>query len=145
MTEHDLSALCDGHINDAKSYDSSDLSGRREKALRYYEGDVSQDIPAQPGRSSVVSRDLADKHGEILPGLKRVFFGSDNIALYEPQKPQDEDFAKQATDYINYVVLRECDGIRHLTYAMSDGVLLGNGALKHYWDPTVEYTTESFT
>lgn len=143
MTDSDLAALLDGQINAAIDYDTSDLSSRRELAIKYYEGEV--DVAAEKGRSSVVSRDVADTHGLIMPGLKRIFFGSDNIVKYEATKPGQEQFAQQATDYVNYIVMRECDGYRNLGNAMHDGVLLGNGMMKHWWDGTPEYTTEEFT
>ncbi len=143
MTEEDLAALVDGQINDAKTYESSDLTQLREKALKYFEGEV--EIPAAPGRSSVVSRDVADTHGLILPGLMRVFLATDNIAIYEPKTQADEKFARQATDYVNYVVMKECEGYSQFRSAFHDGLLMGNGILKHWWDETPEYSTESFS
>ncbi len=143
MTDEELAALVDGQINDAKNYESSDLTQLREKALKYFEGEV--DIPAAPGRSSVVSRDVADTHGLILPGLMRVFLATDNIAIYEPKTQADEKFARQATDYVNYVVMKECEGYSQFRSAFHDGLLMGNGILKHWWDQTLEYDTESFS
>lgn len=144
MSDAEIAAIIDAQINDAKSYASSELVDARTKALKYFEGEVP-DLPAQPGRSKAVSRDVADTHGLIMPGLTRVFLASDNCALYEPEKQTDEEFAKQATDYVNYVVMRESDGYRQFRSAISDGLLLANGIVKHWWDPTTEYTTESFT
>ncbi len=143
MTEDELASLVDGQINDSKTYESSDLSQLREKALRYFEGEV--DIAAAPGRSSVVSRDLADVHGLIMPGLMRVFLATDRIAIYMPRMPADEQFARQATDYVNYVVMNECEGYAQFRSAFHDGLLMGNGILKHWWDDTPEYSTESFS
>lgn len=144
MSERDLAALVDGLIGDAIAFDSSDLAQRREMALRYFNGEVP-DITAMDGRSSAVSRDVADVHGLIMPGLMRVFLAADNVAIYEPRRPEHEPFAKQATDYVNYVTLRESDGYRQFRAAVSDGLLFGNGILKHWWDPTPEYKAQSFT
>lgn len=143
MTDEDLAALVDGQINDAKNYESSDLTQLRERALKFFEGEV--DVPAAPGRSSVVSRDVADTHGLILPGLMRVFLATNNIAIYEPKTQADEKFARQATDYVNYVVMQECEGYSAFRSAFHDGLLMGNGILKHWWDETPEYATESFS
>lgn len=144
MTARDLAALVDGQIQDAIAFDSSDMAQRREKALKYFEGEVP-DIPAMDGRSSVVSRDVADVHGLIMPGLMRVFFAADTVAVFEPRKPAHDAFAKQATDYVNYVTMRESDGYRQFRASISDGLLHGNGILKHWWDPTPEYKVQSFT
>jgi hypothetical protein len=160
MSEDELAALLDGQINDALDYDRSDLSALREKALKYYEGEI--DIPSARGRSSVVSRDVSDTHGLIMPGLTRVFLNAEKVVDYQPTRPEFKaatdpktgkptkidlatQKAAQATDLVNYVAMKECDGYRQLRNAMHDGVLLGNGILKHWWDKTPTYTTEDFT
>ncbi len=143
MTDEELSSLLDGQINDAKDYESSDLVRLRQKALQFFEGEV--DIPSAPGRSSVVSRDVADTHGLIMPGLMRVFLATDRIAIYLPRMQTDEHFARQATDYVNYVVMSECEGYAAFRSAFHDALLMGNGILKHWWDDTPEYTTEDFS
>lgn len=164
MSESRLLAIVDQQISDAKQFAGSDRDTHREWALKFFEGKV--DFNAEEGRSKVVSRDVADTHGFILPSLLRVFFASDRVGVYEPTRPhfraveeRDEDtgevrtirkdvsgdLADQATDYVNYVLMRECNGYRHIRDAFSDALLLGNGPLKHWWDDTKEYTTESFS
>lgn len=143
MTEEDLGAILDGQIQDAKDYDSSELIELREKALKYFNGEV--DFAAPAGRSQVVSRDVADTHGLIMPSLMRVFLATDSVAIYNPATPADEEFARQATDYVNYVVLKECNGYTQFRSSFHDGLLVGNGPLKHWWDDTPTYSTESFT
>jgi hypothetical protein len=144
VTDTELTALLDGQIADAKDYDGADLSSKRIKSLEYEEGTM-RDVPALPGRSSFVSRDVADTIGLIEPGVARTFFSADEVVKYEATKQEDEEFAQQATDYINYVVMRECDGYRQLKFGIRDGLRHGNGIIKHYWDPTTEYSTERFT
>lgn len=164
MNETEIAAAVDGQISDARNYDGGDRKDVREWALRFFEGEV--DFPAMgKNRSTVVSRDVADTHGLILPGLLRAFLSTDRVALYEPtrkhmatveeedpetgamrpvEKDVSEDRADQATDLVNYVVLRECDGYRQLRNAISDGLLLGNGPVKHWWDDTPEYHTDEY-
>lgn len=144
MSDSELVALLDGQITDAISYDNSDLSSKRALALEYREG-IMRDVPAEEGKSSVVSRDVADTIGWIAPGLARVFLSSEHILIYEPQTPRDEPFAKQATDYVNWVFLRDCNGYSVISMAIDDGLLLGNGIVKHWWDETPTYRTERFT
>lgn len=145
MSERELVAQLDGQIADARAYAGSELSEHRERALKYYDGDMSQDLPEKVGKSRVVSQDVADTIGWILPGLMRVFLAAEHVGIYEPERPGDEEFAKQATDYVNFVVLRECEGYSTLRSAMFDGLLLGNGILKHWWDEKPEYCTEDFS
>lgn len=137
MDDDRLKALLSQEISAALTYDDTELSKKRRKALEYYRGEMT-DTPAMPGRSSVVSKDLADTIGWMLPGIIRVFTASDRMAIYEPEKPGDEDFAKQATDYANYVFLKDNPGYRIMWDATHDSLLLGNGIVKHWWDKKEE-------
>lgn len=144
MTEGQLAALVRSEIDDSIGYDESDISVRRAKALDYYEGKVP-DVPAEEGRSQATSHDVADVIGWVLPGLMRTFLGSDRVVVYEPEREGDEPFAQQATDYINYVFMRECDGYRVLYDACFEGLLFGNGVIKHWWDTKPKYETLDYT
>lgn len=143
MTDRDLAVLCDGWIQDAQSFDNSDMAGLRSKAIDFYEGRI--DIPAEPNKSSVVSPDVADALEWIVPGLLRSFLSSDRVAIYEPTKQGEEEMAKQATDGINHEFLVSCAGYRVLKDAMHDGLLHGNGVIKHWFEKEPEYKTETLT
>lgn len=144
MSDVELSALLDGQIADAVAYDESELAEHREQALEYIEGEM-RDTPAEEGKSSVVSYDVRDTMAWILPGIMRVFLASDRVAIYEPEKPNDEPFAAQATDLVNYIFLKECSGYKVLFETLYDGLALGNGILKHWWDDTPEHKVERFS
>ncbi len=144
MDSDDLASLVRAGISDAVSYDDTELSKRRSKAIEYYRGEMT-DVPAMKNRSSVTSHDVSDNIGWILPGLMRVFTASDTIGVYEPQNQEDDEFAKQATDYVNYVFMRECEGYRVLSQGFHEGLLFGNGIWKHWWDNTVKYETYDYS
>lgn len=137
MDEDELKSLLAAEIRSSVAYDDSELSGKRARALEYFRG-VMSDTPSMSGRSSVVSKDVADTIGWMLPGIIRVFTASDQMAVYEPEKPGDEPFAKQATDYINYIFMKENPGYRNLWDGTHDSLLLGNGIVKHWWDKKEE-------
>jgi hypothetical protein len=143
MSDTELQTLCDGWLQDADAYDSSDMASLRSKAIDFYEGRI--DIPAEPGKSSVVSPDVADALEWIIPGLLRVFLASDRVAIYEPVTQEDEEAAKQATDGVNHEFLVGCNGFRVTKDAMHDGLLHGNGIVKHWWAGEPEYKTETLT
>jgi hypothetical protein len=143
MGESELAALLEREIADAVDYEDAELAAHRAEALEYYEGTMS-DVPPEKGKSSVISHDIAETIGWMMPGMMRVFLGSDRIVIYEPMRQGDEPFAEQATDYVNYAVMRECDGYRQLRAAIHDGFLLGNGILKHWWEDKPEYRVETF-
>jgi hypothetical protein len=144
MDDDRLKALLSQEISSSLTYDDTQLSQKRARALEYYKGTMS-DTPSMTGRSSVVSKDVADTIGWMLPGIIRVFTASDKMAIYEPEKPGDEEFAKQATDYVNYVFMKENPGYRVMWDGTHDSLLLGNGIIKHYWDDKeeCEYTEHS--
>lgn len=144
MDDAELLAILEQQISDAETLDGSDRDARRRKALDYLNGKVP-DYTAQPGKSSVVSRDVADAMSWIVPGVKKIFLRSANIAEYLPQTQKDEPFAKQATDYVNYVIKRECNGYAEFSTAIHEGLLLGNGVLKHWWDKSKEECVETYT
>lgn len=135
--DESLKALIASEIQSSVSFMETELSGTRTRALEYYRG-VMTDTPAATNRSSVVSRDLADTISWILPGIMRALCASDRMAEYEPVGKGDEEFAKQATDYCNYVFMKDNNGYRVLFDATHDSLLLGNGIVKHWWDDKEE-------
>ena len=146
----ELLRLIDDEITNGITFENDDLvghksirsrKGERDAALDYYDG-VMDDLPSEDGRSSVVSRDVADVTDTMLPGLMRVFAGADKVAVYGPNKPGDEEGASQATDYINYVWANECGGYAITHTWIKDALDVRNGIVKAYWDPTPEYETE---
>ena len=137
MDESGLKALLDEEIKSSIAYDDTELSDKRTRYLEYYRGEMT-DTPARSGGSSVVSRDVADTIGWMLPGIIRVFTASDRMAEYEPVTQRDEAFAEQATDYCNYVFWKDNPGYRILWDVTHDSLLQGNGIVKHYWDDSEE-------
>jgi hypothetical protein len=115
--------------------------GARDTALDYYDG-VMNDLPSEKGRSSAVSRDVADVTDTMEPGLLRVFAGADNVVNYAPSRKGDEESAAQATDYINYVWWNDCNGYLVTKTWIRDALDVRNGIVKAYWDTTPETETE---
>lgn len=154
VSDSDLLRLIDEEIASGVSF-ANDLTangerpsgkarGDRQTALDYYEGKMV-DLPAEPGRSSVVSRDVADVVETMLPGLVRVFNGTDRVVVYAPARPGDEAFAEQATDYVNHVFTNECEGYLVSVTAIVDALQVRNGIIKVFWDDTPEKKTEHLT
>jgi hypothetical protein len=140
----DLGAIVANELRSSKRYAETELKDKRTLAIEYLHGTM-RDVPARPNGSSVISRDLSDTMSWILPGVMRVFTASDQMVIYEPETQQDEEFAKQATDYANYVFFRDNNGYRTLYNATHDSLALGNGIVRHYWDPTPKTDISSHT
>lgn len=126
-------------VADAESY-REQLSKDRDKAQRYFDGDVSEDIPAVDGRSKVVSRDVRAHIKKVLPSLIRTLLGNDKIAEFQPVAEGDEDNAEQATDYISNVVFPESDGYEAVEDAIHDALKLRNGIIR-WWFEKKQYVT----
>jgi len=134
MGEDELKALVAREIALAQS-DRATSSKKQTKALEYYQGKML-DIVAETGRSSAVSRDLADTMGWMLPGIIRVFTASEHMAVAEPVGKEDIAWAEQATDGLNYTFWKENDGYRIVYNATWDSLLSANGVVKTWWDDT---------
>jgi len=142
LTDTELRALLDEEIRGAVGYNSSELSNQRKLALDYYHGEpFGNEVE---GRSAYVSRDVADTIEWIMPSIMRIFTGGDTIVRFEPQGPEDEKAAQQATDYVNHVFQRQNDGFLALYTWFKDALLSKNGFLKVYWEKYTEYKTETY-
>jgi hypothetical protein len=140
IDEDKLKAIISREIADAKLFYRTDIEKDQRRALNYYEGRMT-DTPSEEGWSSVVSRDVSDVIGWVLPGIVRVFTASDRIVDYQPMEPGDEEFTEQASDTINYDFWVTNPGYRILWDATHDSLLLGDGIVKTWWDDTKCYKT----
>jgi hypothetical protein len=145
VDEKKLEAIVSQQIQLAKSHDNREREKDRAKALDYYLGDMDKYVPPEVNRSKVVSRDVADTMGWMLPGIIRVFTASDRMAVAEPVGEEDVQFARQATDGLNYVFWKDNKGYEIVYSATWDALLVGNGIVKTYYDETPVYTTSFHT
>lgn len=109
------------------------MSKDRIRAIEYERG-VMTDTPFTQGRSSVTSRDVRAANKKALPSLMRTLLGSDNVGEFQPIGEGDEAGAKQASDYINLVVLQETEAAKHIESAIHDALNQRNGILKWWFD-----------
>ncbi len=142
MSEDELASLVANHIRDALAYDDDALSNNRAEAIRRYEGDPYGDERAD--RSKLVSRDVFEAVESLMPALVRTFLGSDDIVKFEPTGPEDEAVAKQATEYVNWCILKDNDGFRLIHDWMKTTLLHKNGVAKVSWDETITATEAEY-
>lgn len=113
--------------------DSGELTASREKALAYTKGEMA-DVPALRGRSQVVDTAIADAVETVLPDLIEVFAGGDDVATFIPQGEEDEDAAREETDFINHVVNVENPGFLNNYTAFKDALLTRTGVYHWWWE-----------
>lgn len=146
MSEQTLSAIIDAELQDAISYTSgsgSQIAAERAKAMDAYVNAPLGD--ERPGHSQVQASDVQDTVESILPSLLKIFFSGDEIVKYEPRTPDDEDSAKQATDYINFIVNNDNQGFLAFYTWFKDALLQRNGYLFPYWKMEERSITQSYT
>jgi hypothetical protein len=129
-------------LQSAAEYVDQELSPDRQEASGYYHGDPFGD--EVDGRSKVVSRDVSDTVRAILPSLLRVFTGSEKALEYLPEGPEDVPLAEQATDYANWVLLRDNPGFLTLHSAFKDALIRKSGVFKSWWDDSIEVVVEDY-
>jgi len=140
--EQETHATLRALLVDAASYVDEELSPDREKAGRYYRGEPFGD--EEEGRSKVVSRDVSDTVRAILPSMMRIFFGGERVMEFSPVGPEDAEMADQATDYVHFVFARDNGGFMVLYSAIKDALLRRTGAIKTWWDDSVEVSFEDY-
>ena len=105
MSDAELLAITGNEIRQSTGYRTGKLSAARQKNLQYYlcrpVGDLAP--PEIEGRSAVVDSSVHDTVEWMLPSLIKTFTGGDSVVEFAPQKPDHEEQASQATDYVNYV------------------------------------------
>jgi hypothetical protein len=141
-----LKALLSSEQQDALAGMQADkLSSERAKALRYYMGDLTQDMPTEVGRSKAVSSDVADTIDGMMPSLMDIFAGGDEVVTFNPVGPDDEDKADQETDYINHVMMQQNPGFLVLYSMIKDALLSKVGVVKVWWETETTVERETYT
>lgn len=140
MGEDELTAIIEREAASALTL-QTELSKQRQEALDLYFGAKSGELAvSDPNRSQVVSRDVMDTIEWILPSLLRIFTSGDETVKFEPQGPEDEASAKQATEYCNYVFNRDNPGFLILYTFFKDALLQKNGIVKTWWEVKEDVT-----
>jgi hypothetical protein len=137
-----LAAIDAASENSYGSDDGSELSARREAAIRAYIGDNVDPAPA--GRSQVVDRTLFEVIESCLPSLVRIFASGDDVVRVLPVGPDDQDAADQTTALLQWTVTEKnpWEQISHDWF--KDSLLLANGYAMAYWDESERIERETY-
>jgi hypothetical protein len=132
MSDGELAALLASHEHNAVSYFTSEISDDQVKAINYYYGRPFGD--EQAGRSKVVAHTVAIAIDNAVSSLLRPFVSSEEVVNFEPVGPEDEEAAKQATDYINHVFVNDNRGFLLLHDWFKSACLEKLGVIKCWWE-----------
>ena len=141
-TEEELSSIISSHLRDALGNDYDHLSATRVDNLAMYEGELENVVA---GRSQVTSRDTLEVVEMAMPAITRTFLGAEPAAQFQPQTPDDEEYAEQATQYVNHCLFVDNPGFQICQDWFRSSLITGTSFVKLYWDETPEEREESYT
>lgn len=123
LSDEDLISICRKEEQTAQNWQDAELQGVRQKAFDYYDRNKVGDFTSEEGESSVVTSEVADTVESVMPGLMRVFASGEQIAEFTPMEEADEQWAKEATQYVPHVLMRENNGFRIIYWFCKDVLL----------------------
>lgn len=143
LDEDRLRAIVASQIRGALGYDSDQLSGMRADNIARYEGEpYGNEVE---GQSQVMSRDVMETVEAVMPSLVRTFLQSDQVFTFEPEGPEDDEYADQATDYVNFCLMRDNDGFRIGQDWMKSALITNTSVVKVWWDEADHVKEENYS
>ena len=143
----ELQSVLKASMDQAVNYAEEELAGRRETAQQFYDGEpLPGDDCLDKTRSKFISRDVHDTVKAILPSILRIFFSGKSVVSYEPQGPEDEKWAEQATQYVNDIVLRLDNCGFDIFYAVfHDALMKALGTVMWTWEENFDVFGQEYT
>jgi hypothetical protein len=142
MDNNTLKGILEAEIDNSLGFIETETTDERRKALQYYNREpYGNEVE---GRSSIVTGEVAEVVDGALPQLLRVFTSSDEMVRFEPKGAGDEEKAKQATEYVNWVLNHDNSGVILFHNWFKDALLQKNGIVKVYWDEQTDVTKEKY-
>jgi hypothetical protein len=127
LTAHEVGVACRTMLGESEGWEDDDLAANRSMAMNYYLGRARGD--EGPGRSAVVSMDVADMVEAVLANMVPSF-ASDSVVQFEANGAEDEEQAQLESDVVNNTVIMENRGFLLFLEALKDALLLKNGIIK---------------
>jgi hypothetical protein len=142
LTKEKLKALISQEVKNSLGFYGGKISQQRKNALKFYLGEpLGNEVE---GQSQVRSQDVLEVVESILPSMMRIFTQGESIVRFEPQGPEDVEYADQASDYINHIFMKDNNGYSILYTLFKDALISKNGFVKYYWKKDKEQREESY-
>jgi len=130
LTEDEIEGIVGVAVEDAIDFIETEIQPRREKAMRYFSGQV--DIGEEEGRSKIVATKCRDTVRAVKPSIQRVFMTSDRPVEFKPSGPEDVASMEQAGVYAN-AKFRQSNGYQILRDTTHDALVSICGFTKTHW------------
>jgi len=121
---------------------SGPLAADRAYAINLYLGKNVDPVPE--GRSAVVDRSVFETIQWMLPSLCRVYANGDDVVSLPPIGPDDEQGAKQESEYLNHVITRKNNWFQIFYEWATDALLTKNAYALAYNEKRVNSTVERY-
>ena len=142
MQEFDLQAIIENEIDNAIGYINTEtVEERRDALMAYNREPYGNEVE---GRSTIVTGEVAEAVDGALPQLLRVFTQSDDVVRFEPKAPGDEEKARQATEYANWVLMNDNPGFEVFQTWFKDALLQKAGVIKVWWNDETSVDKEKY-
>lgn len=142
MSQDKLKSILQSEIDNSIGFLETETTQQRTDALSFY---LRQPLGNEvEGKSSIVTGEVAEAVDGALPALVRIFSSSDEVVRFDPRGPQDEAGAKQATEYCNWVFMRDNKGLIVMHDWFKDALLQKVGVVKAYWEDKEDVTKEKY-
>ena len=142
MQEFDLQAIIENEIDNAIGYINTEtVEERRDALMAYNREPYGNEVE---GRSTIVTGEVAEAVDGALPQLLRVFTQSDDVVRFEPKAPGDEEKAKQATEYCNWVLMNDNPGFEVFQTWFKDALFQKAGVIKVWWNDETSVDKEKY-
>ena len=141
VSEEDLLQMVKRESENAVGFWTDSLSDDRDSALKLYFGMPYGD--EEDGRSRAISTDCAQVVDWALPDLIEPFVSSERIVIFKPNKQQDIEYARQATDYMNFIFTEDNDAFQIIYDVGKDGLIQKVGVAKVFWDDQTQEIQET--
>jgi len=142
MDKEKLQSIISDELTDATNYSDTEFTSNRIEATDYYLGEpFGNEVD---GKSNVVDTVVADTIDSIMPSLLRIFTSGDDYVRFVGRTSEDEPKAKQATDYVNFIINNDNDAFRIFYNWLKDSLLYRMGVVQFYVDEIEDATEEEY-
>lgn len=136
MISYELSNSTGGGENDS-------IGMNRQNAYDYYLG--NPDGNETPGRSKVVSTDVADAIEWILPEIVKAFTQNNDVVKFDPIGPDDEQQADLESQYVYDILTKKNNGFLNIYEFVKDALMQKNGFFKCFYEKESKVVNERYT
>jgi hypothetical protein len=127
------------------AYSSDNTGDLAEECARNINNFLGKNtLPAPDGRSQVVDMTVKETVVWMKPSLARIFASGDNVVSLPPVGPEDEEGAKQETEYLNHIVLEKNNWFQIFDTACNDALITKRAYLHPYVEKVRQVETEKY-